>query len=59
MLLTNCFNNKNLIAEFKFVKNKIQGMLVSDTIETTCGWFPLCSKKWFKQLQDNRFSVCC
>jgi hypothetical protein len=35
MLITNCFNNKNLIADYKFVKNKIQRMLVSDTIETS------------------------
>jgi hypothetical protein len=43
-LPTNCFNYKNLIAEFKFVKNKILDDGVSDTIKAICEGLPTAQK---------------
>ena len=43
-LPTNCFNYKNLIAEFKFVKNKILEDEVSDTIKAKSGGFSSAQK---------------
>lgn len=40
----NCFNYKNLIAGFKFVKNKILDNEVSDTIKSICGCFSAAQK---------------